>query len=343
MERLVPRGETSGGASTANPRVMAQALRARQSFDRPAPAQGARGALDYAAGVTAGIPVIGDLLGLGRDVAQFQAEPESRTPMNVGLAALGLIPFVPPAVSYGLGKLAKSRGVEIAPPPAGPAASQAGAIVYHGSPHKFDAFDSSKIGTGEGAQAYGHGLYLAESPGVAKSYAENLSRTFDASGDVAKYWRNNGGETAYRAFAKNAGLSKQEIESVVAGINNTGTFYKVDLPDPMIGRMLDWDKPVGQQNPRLDNWFNARGEDPYQDAGALYNQIAREQGSSAKAAEYLRRLGIPGIRYLDGGSRGVGEGTSNFVVFPGKEQNLRILERNGQLVQPVVDALRRSK
>ena len=30
--------------------------------------------------------------------------------------------------------------------------------VYHGSPHQFDKFDSSRIGTGEGAQAYGHGL-----------------------------------------------------------------------------------------------------------------------------------------------------------------------------------------
>lgn len=46
---------------------------------------------------------------------------------------------------------------------------QTGAIVYHGSPHKFDKFDSSKIGTGEGAQAYGHGLYLAEAPSVAKA------------------------------------------------------------------------------------------------------------------------------------------------------------------------------
>ena len=35
-----------------------------------------------------------------------------------------------------------------------------GATVWHGSPHKFDKFDSSKIGTGEGAQAYGHGLYF---------------------------------------------------------------------------------------------------------------------------------------------------------------------------------------
>ena len=50
-----------------------------------------------------------------------------------------------------------------------------GAIkVYHGSPHKFDKFDMSKIGTGEGAQAYGHGLYYAESPKVANDYAQKL-------------------------------------------------------------------------------------------------------------------------------------------------------------------------
>jgi hypothetical protein len=52
---------------------------------------------------------------------------------------------------------------------------QTGAIVWHGSPHKFDKFDSSKIGTGEGAQAYGHGLYLAESPDVAGSYKTALT------------------------------------------------------------------------------------------------------------------------------------------------------------------------
>ena len=37
-----------------------------------------------------------------------------------------------------------------------------GIRAYHGSPHDFDKFDLSKIGTGEGAQAYGHGLYFAE-------------------------------------------------------------------------------------------------------------------------------------------------------------------------------------
>lgn len=122
------------GPARVNQNIARQVQRSRQAFARPQAAQGARGAIDYAAGITAGLPIIGDLFGLGRDIAQFRAEPESRTPLNFGLAALGLIPFVPPAVSYGLGRFAQSRGVEIAPPPSGPAASQAGAIVYHGSP-----------------------------------------------------------------------------------------------------------------------------------------------------------------------------------------------------------------
>ena len=48
-------------------------------------------------------------------------------------------------------------------------------IAYHGSPHRFKKFDASKIGTGEGAQAYGHGLYFAENPKVAKDYADVLA------------------------------------------------------------------------------------------------------------------------------------------------------------------------
>jgi hypothetical protein len=47
--------------------------------------------------------------------------------------------------------------------------------TYHGSPHDFDEFDMSKIGTGEGAQAYGHGLYFAENENVAKGYRDNIS------------------------------------------------------------------------------------------------------------------------------------------------------------------------
>lgn len=47
--------------------------------------------------------------------------------------------------------------------------------AYHGSKYDFDKFDSSKIGTGEGAQVYGHGMYFAENPAVAKWYREQLA------------------------------------------------------------------------------------------------------------------------------------------------------------------------
>lgn len=57
-------------------------------------------------------------------------------------------------------------------------ANQEGAIkVWHGSPHTFDKMSSSAIGTGEGAQAYGHGLYFAENPNIAATYQKNLSNS----------------------------------------------------------------------------------------------------------------------------------------------------------------------
>lgn len=45
---------------------------------------------------------------------------------------------------------------------------------YHGSPHIFDRFDISKIGSGEGNQTYGWGLYTADSEGVGKAYRDQL-------------------------------------------------------------------------------------------------------------------------------------------------------------------------
>ena len=41
----------------------------------------------------------------------------------------------------------------------------------------------------------------------------------------------------------------------------------------------------------------------------------------------LRQAGIPGIRYLDAGSRGGADGTRNIVVFPGEESKVKILKR----------------
>jgi hypothetical protein len=255
---------------------------------------------------------------------------------------------------------------------------QLGAIVYHGSPHKFDAFDSSKIGTGEGAQAYGHGLYLAESPAVAGQYKEALSSpalsvrnrdvrtTAGTAMDTAKAWL----ESVYeRGFfnSKTANAFDQAIRDVQgapvpnkqdvldalqrlkasgATMSPGGALYKVDLPDEKIARMLDWDVPLSNQSPavrealaragvvNLDAPFvsGLRGGELYKRArnGAPAKLPLRQVDDEIFAAQRLREAGIPGVRYLDGGSRGAGAGTSNYVVFPGEEGALKILERNGQ-------------
>lgn len=240
---------------------------------------------------------------------------------------------------------------------------QTGAIVWHGSPHKFDKFDSSKIGTGEGAQAYGHGLYLAESKNVAQGYKNALSPGMGV-GDadtVARALKMNSGDLnaaaddlARRAQYANIPGGKEKLmelsEKVRSGWDPSGALYKVDLPDEHIAKMLDWDKPLSQQAPEVQKAMAKFDPDMYHPSGNDYdaNELGQQmyrrlhelmirKGAAKPAAvkeqeavDALRRAGVPGIRYLDGGSRGDGVGTSNFVVFPGNEGLLTILERNGQ-------------
>jgi hypothetical protein len=68
-----------------------------------------------------------------------------------------------------------------------------GIRAYHGSPHDFDRFDLNKIGTGEGAQAYGHGLYFAEAEPVARGYRDALGGAQRVEVDGRPIW--NRGET----------------------------------------------------------------------------------------------------------------------------------------------------
>lgn len=242
--------------------------------------------------------------------------------------------------------------------------------VYHGTPHKFSKFDSSKIGTGEGAQAYGHGLYFADQPGVAKTYAEmqiDEDKAFRAATNAAwDYLKKSSPFTDdaitwgplrskitkdqfVEVYKKNPDavwekLSPQARTAVKQALS--GNLYKVDLPDDMAAKMLDWDKPLSQQAEAvrvaamdLGLPSNATGKDFYNALANHRRDMAIIRGNNAKttlpemqsaASDELRGFGIPGIRYLDAGSRGAGKGSYNYVVFPGGESQLKILERNGK-------------
>jgi hypothetical protein len=205
------------------------------------------------------------------------------------------------------------------------------ALLFHGSPHKFDKFDMSKIGTGEGAQAYGHGLYFAENPKVAQEYARMVKP------ETMSVQRENGKWDALvlgpntKPHAEKSGFANQaeadKWADSVASQWGKGKVYKADVPDEAIGKMLDWDKPLSQQPGTMAAFRKAREaagmKNDYWTPGKLatgsseYQKMVSVVGQ-AKASELLRASGIPGIRYLDGGSRSGGKGTSNFVLFDDK-------------------------
>lgn len=59
--------------------------------------------------------------------------------------------------------------------------------VFHGSPHQFDQFEMSRMGAGEGAQAYGEGMYTTSARPVAESYRRALSEEQSIVPDLAKF------------------------------------------------------------------------------------------------------------------------------------------------------------
>jgi hypothetical protein len=308
-----------------------------------------------------------------------------------------------------------------------------GATAYHGTPHNIRGqFDISKVGTGEGAQAYGHGMYFAESPKTAEYYKDlsknilytpegqpfnfayelshpNVRATLNKTKDVDSAIQRAKQLIENKSAADVAQKDLQILENLKnkGGLQEgSGNLYKVDIPDADIPKMLDWDKPISQQptvmkalrseaeqrvkSRVLDNLENEiRSSLPPIDIGndymamfsdanvkagqeikkqaleklkkmdlstqfdkelesmkpkdmnwnmtgkEFYEFMLKNQGSAAKASELLQNQGVPGIRYLDEGSRSSGKGTSNYVVFD--PTDVKILEKNSQKVEGLLD------
>jgi hypothetical protein len=271
--------------------------------------------------------------------------------------------------------------------------------VYHGTPHTLPPternplgeFDASKIGTGEGAQAYGYGIYTAEAPAVAERYKlagvdtvnligrdgnainisalpQPLQKAIEANvgapdlfGNAERFLANKTNQSFYseKYGAQSIDDSVKALKNLnEAGVSvkDSGNLYKVDLPDEKIATMLDWDKPLSQQPKTIQNWLKD-SMNPYRaqlgakDIGGneptgslIYNRLAELMSEGKKsdvftnaanygsknASQELADFGIAGIKYFDEGSRAAGKGTRNFVVFPGEEKNMTILERNAK-------------
>jgi hypothetical protein len=208
----------------------------------------------------------------------------------------------------------------------------AGMVVFHGSPHVFERFDISKLGTGEGNQAYGRGLYMAQNPEVAKSYAVDVA---DSSGkrmfapksnvnqDALNYFQAMLEGKVPRDIKDNVSVSDDYIKSQMQQLSNQlPSVYKVNLPDTHIRRMLDWDSPLKDQPLPIRKLAKSLGMDLNDLGGDLLSKV----GKGDEGKKILQDAGIPGVKYLDQTSRDAKTGTRNFVVFDDKYLN--ILERN---------------
>jgi hypothetical protein len=158
--------------------------------------------------------------------------------------------------------------------------------AFHGSPHDFEKFDSSKIGSGEGAASYGHGIYFAEARDVAENYKRALSEfevvvngkpvraTRGSMEDRALAYVQDGASrspdspfefaaTELRReikFAEPGSMERQQFEEILDVVTDWhdrkattrpgGAVYTAEInaePD----EMLNWDKPVSAQSPKV--------------------------------------------------------------------------------------------
>jgi hypothetical protein len=191
------------------------------------------------------------------------------------------------------------------------------------------------IGTGEGAQAYGHGLYFAESEGVAKKYRDDLSgwssagaeRTLEAvGGDVDRarletqqkldrlIERSKTG--AFQGAERNFNMQRQIQEDKIAQLEkykrtgnfDAGSMYEVNInanPEDF----LDWDSPAPQQSDRVRKALTSiANSDPEVmskfreamargDCGSIYEAILQDKTGTVAGnqAGAARRLRESGI------------------------------------------------
>lgn len=195
--------------------------------------------------------------------------PEASKAATLGTGAGLLIPA-------GLAILARiGRGVKAAPAAETAATVRQPIKAYHGSPHDFDQFSLEKIGTGEGAQAYGHGLYFAENPRVAADYAKRLARfspgigqpygmSDDEAARIITNWERyrdvNAGEIE-QFIVKNPQSGVDRLTNDAIGGKFKGKHYEVALhasPD----EFLDWDLPLSQQSEKVKMLAKDAGIEP---------------------------------------------------------------------------------
>ena len=224
--------------------------------------------------------------------------------------------------------------------------------AYHGSPHDFEQFDTSKIGTGEGAQAYGHGLYFAESEPIAQHYKnalssnkfryENVQPDEEAKKKFAPYFANIQNKKS-NLVDKDGFINLDEnsgnLESIATEEEKLRNMMVMDTinrnPHIQYGRMyevainahpdhfLDWDKSLSEQSEHVRNAFDFHKDlihsNPY--LKTFFNNMSEGHSTGAQIYKELS----------DKNAVGLGDkGTSDFLHSMGIH-GIKYLDANSRV------------
>ena len=213
-----------------------------------------------------------------------------------------------------------------------PEEAEAGIRGYHGSPAKFDQFSDEFIGTGEGAQAYGRGHYLAEVEDTAVDYRNQLTpRDYDYEEWLyAKYKEAEARQEydtmemyerammyespdeireIYSDYDEDYQALADEVASEIEAYGpKRGYVYQTDV-DAELDDLIDYDLPLSRQSQKVQEVMASFGiTDPDLKGYQLYYKVIDPETPVDQAPELatrtLNEAGIKGIRYADGLSRG---------------------------------------
>jgi hypothetical protein len=212
--------------------------------------------------------------------------------------------------------------------------------AYHASPHRFDRFDSDKIGSGSGAQVRGHGLYFDGSELLADSYRQWRAPRLEFTGglDAMPMAERAGLEGALdMGFAAGA-RTKGDLLDLLRATNDprlAAVEKHLDQLEPSRGFMyeaslgihpdntLDYDVPYRQQPGVVQRAIRSA----LPTGRALAVRIGNLGGShltpaDAAAAAVFRDTGVPGITYANPSLRQTGIGSRGYVMLDDRKINL---------------------
>ena len=209
--------------------------------------------------------------------------------------------------------------------------------TWHGTAADFRNFDHDYMGTGEGAQAFGWGTYLAQRVGIAKGYWQNDIERKSRPTTKPIAWKET---SPTKDVTVHAGIDNFGKDISIVGLqgewsvtNKAGVVGKFDslekakryaeysgqaVPEGSLMRtsvaatedeMLNWDKTFSEQSEFVRNAMNdvkignrPLSEYPSMEAAYIYQALADKMGPK-EASMYLDSLGVKGIQFLDQPSR----------------------------------------